>query len=259
MDGKEVIVKWGDVEQRFARAEVITITAGAPKEINFWSMKLFFGLIVRSGNSDVREANVQANVTRRTIRNRIVLDFVANQNVTDGETISNNQRASGRWDKFISDRFFVQPIYGEYFRDPFQNIDTRFTAGVGAGYELIDAANVDWSISGGPGYQETHFVEVPAGEPEKDSTPALLFGTIANWDIANWLEFDGQYGMSLVNEKSGRYTHHLVASFETEITSLIDFDVSWTWDRTEDPQPLSDGTVPEQDDFRTTVGLTFEF
>jgi hypothetical protein len=39
----------------------------------------------------------------------------------------------------------------------------------------------------------------------------------------------------------------------------IDFDISWIWDRIQDPQPRSDGSVPESDDFRTTVGLTFDF
>ena len=31
------------------------------------------------------------------------------------------------------------------------------------------------------------------------------------------------------------------------------------WDRIEDPRPDSNGITPVQDDFRTTVGLTFEF
>ena len=87
----------------------------------------------------------------------------------------------------------------------------------------------------------------------------MVVGTTAEWDITKWLEFDGNYRFQVVNEASGTYNHHLVASFETDITKLIDFDVSWIWDRIEDPRPAADGTVPEQDDFRTTVGLTFEF
>ena len=45
-----------DVKLEFDRNEILSITAGAPKEINFWSMKIFFGLVLREGNSDVREA-----------------------------------------------------------------------------------------------------------------------------------------------------------------------------------------------------------
>jgi hypothetical protein len=51
----------------------------------------------------------------------------------------------------------------------------------------------------------------------------------------------------------------MIVSLETNITKWIDFDVSWIWDRIRDPRPDEDDIVPEQNDFRTTVGLTFEF
>jgi putative salt-induced outer membrane protein YdiY len=222
-------------------------------------MKLFVGLIVRSGNSDVRETNVQANFKRQTLRNRITLDFVGNQNVTEGIDVSDNQRASAAWNRFISKRFFVSPVFGEYFRDPFTNIAGRWTVGVGAGYQLLDSPKVGWDVSGGPAYQETDFTDVLPGESDSESTPALVINMTADWDITKWMEFDGQYRVQVVNEESGTFNHHLVASFETDITSLIDFDVTFIWDRIKDPRQNSDGSFPEQDDFRTTVGLTFEF
>jgi len=260
VDGDKVTIVGADgTAEEFTKGEVLTITAGEPKEINFWSMKLLFGLTVRSGNSDVRETNLQANFTRRTIHNRISIDAVANQNTTDGVEIANNARANVGWDKFITDRFFVKPIFGEYFRDPFQNISSRITAGVGAGYQLIDTSKIDWEVSGGPAYQETRYDSVQLGEPEKEDTVAWVLTTTASWDITSWLEFDGQYRAQFVDEASGTYNHHLLASFETDITSLISFDVAWIWDRIQDPRPDADGIVPEQDDFRTTVGLTFEW
>jgi hypothetical protein len=51
----------------------------------------------------------------------------------------------------------------------------------------------------------------------------------------------------------------MVAAFETELTRWLDFDVSFVWDRIQDPQPNSDGTKPEQDDFYLIVGLGIEF
>jgi putative salt-induced outer membrane protein YdiY len=257
-DRVQVVGEDGTVRE-FTKREVLTLTAGAPKEINFWAMKVFFGIIVRTGNSDVRETNVQASFKRRTIENRIVLDFVGNQNTTDGLRVSDNTRANIAWDKFVSDRFFVKPIFGEYYRDPFQNIKRRITAGVGVGYQLMDGAKVDWQVSGGPAYQDTRFESVSAGQDSQVDTPAFTLGTTADWKITSWLEFDGQYRAQFVNEASGTYNHHLVASFETDITKLIDFDVSWIWDRIQDPQPDQNEITPEQDDFRTTVGLTFEF
>ena len=256
--GDKVLVIGDDGTQEFAKKDVLTITAGLPKEINFWSMKVFAGLIVRTGNSDVREVNLQANFKRRTIKNRITMDFIANQNTTESIEISDNQRASLSWDKFLTDRLFVKPAFGEYLRDPFQNIAARYTFGVGAGYQIIDSPKVDWEISGGPAYQETRFESVSVGE-DKESTPALVVGTTADWDITKWLEFDGSYRFQVVNEVSGRYNHHMVLSLETEITSLIEFDISWIWDRIQNPRKDENDIIPQQNDFRTTVGLTFDF
>jgi putative salt-induced outer membrane protein YdiY len=258
VDGDEVTVR-GAETRTFPRDWVLTMIAGEPREINFWTAKLFFGWLIRTGNSDVREVNVQASVKRRSVRDRTLIDFVANQNVTDGVDVADNARASASWDRFVNDRFFVRPVFGEYFRDRFQNISARLTVGVGAGYQIVDTKNVDWSFFAGPAYQETRFVEIEPGEPDTESTPAFVLGTTAEWDITRWLEFDGTYRAQFVNERSGTYNHHLVASLETDITSLIDLDVSWIWDRIEDPRPAADGTAPVQDDFRTTVGLTFEF
>ena len=39
----------------------------------------------------------------------------------------------------------------------------------------------------------------------------------------------------------------------------LDLDVSFIWDRTEEPQVAEDGTTPEKDDFRFIVSLGYEF
>jgi len=258
VEGDKVVVK-GEEVQEFKRDEVISITAGVPKEINFWSMKVFFGFDIRSGNSSVRDVSVQANVERRTVSDRHSIDFVGNENTTEGERIADSQRVNAAWDRFVSDRVFLKPVAGEYYRDSFQNIGSRVTLGVGAGYQLMDSTKIDWEISGGPAFQGTWFDDVAPGDSDSESTPALAAETTASWDITRWAEFDGEFRFQLVNDESGTYNHHMLVSFETDITKLIDFDVSWIWDRILNPRPNADGTVPEQNDFRTTVGLTFDF
>lgn len=249
---------YGQEVQSFDKGDVLTITGGEPKEINFWDMELFAGVSVLSGNSDLREATVLADFTRRTIHNRILLDFVGIWNVTDDVDVADNQRASFKWDKFINQRLFVSPVFGEYFRDPFQNISRRYTIGIGLGYQLIDSPKVDWTLSGGPGYQETKFESVADSDTSED-TAALAIGTKAEWEILSWMEFDGIYRMQIVNEASGTYNHHMLLSLELSITRLLDFDISWIWDRIEDPRPDAGGITPKSDDFRTAIGLSFNF
>ena len=120
----------------------------------------------------------------------------------------------------------------------------------GAGYQIIDTPKVDWGVSGGPAYRQTRFDSVDPGTPTRESTPALVIGTVASWDITKWMEFEGNYRFQVVNEASGTYNHHMKTSFETELTSLLDFDVSWVWDRIQDPIADENGITPEQDDNR---------
>ena len=106
--GDEVTV-YGEEVLSFDKGDVLTITAGDPKEINFWDMELFAGVSLLSGNSNLREATLLADFTRRTIHNRILLDFVGIWNVTDDVDVADNQRASFKWDKFINQRTHSSP------------------------------------------------------------------------------------------------------------------------------------------------------
>ena len=63
----------------------------------------------------------------------------------------------------------------------------------------------------------------------------------------------------IVNRESGTYLHHFVPAFETELTKWLDLDLSFVWDRIQDPEPNSDGTVPKKDDYYLILSLGVEF
>lgn len=249
----------GEKDQTFHRSEVVSITSGAPKEFNYWNFKVTLGANIRSGNTEQVELNSYINIMRRTVKNRIVAEYRSAYNVTDDVVAADNERGSATWDKFINRKFFVKPVFLEYFADPFQNIDSRWTVGVGAGYEIMDTKKTEWRVSGGPAYQRTRFDDVLPGTPEEESTPALVASTIFDKELTGWIDFIQEYRFQFTNMESGSYNHHWVTTFETDITSLLDFDISLVWDRIRDPRQNSDGTFPEQDDFRLILGLTFDW
>ena len=45
---------------------------------------------------------------------------------------------------------------------------------------------------------------------------------------------------------------------EFDLTNRLELDLSMVWDRTQNPEPSSDGTVPERDDVHFYFGITFE-
>jgi hypothetical protein len=249
----------GDKELEFPRSQIVTITAGEPREINFWSFKASLGANVRRGNTEQIETTGQLNIIRRTPLNRINLEYLATYNETEGLTAADNQRATASWSRYRSTRFFWIPIYGEWFRDPFQNIASRWSVGGGAGYEIIDTSKVEWAVLGGPAYQGTRFQDVAEGDSTDAETPALVISTTYEHELKSWLDFLFDYRFFLVDEDSGTYTHHMVGGIELDITSLVDLDIKAIWDRTRDPQPDSEGNIPEQDDLRLVVALGLDF
>ena len=130
---------------------------------------------------------------------------------------------------------------------------------MGLGYTLIDTSKIDWEINGGLAYQTTQFDDVPDDALDSADTPAAVFGTLYDHEITKSIDFVFDYRFFIVNEESGTYTHHLLTGLEFELTSLLDFDITLVWDRIQDPRENSDGTFPEQDDFRLTFGLGFDF
>jgi len=259
VDGDEVFITAEGSRQVFRRSELLAIAPGESKEINYWSGKLSLGLNLQSGNSDQSQFTTMANVMRRTSASRFVTDYFGNYTRVEGEETANNNRLNSYYDIFRTRKYFFRPLFGEYYRDPIKNLEHRITVGTGIGYHIIDTAKTEWDVFGGPAYQRTRFKSVEAGRDRNESTLALVAGTEFNTELTKRIDFDFQYNFQIVNETSGTYNHHLVATFETELTSWLDFDISCIWDRIQDPQPNEDGTIPDKDDYYLIFALGIDF
>jgi hypothetical protein len=246
-------------EVQYERDQVLSLTAGEPKERNYWSGKFGAGLNYRTGNTNQTEFNANLGFKRRTPKNRIVIDYLGNFTENEGTTIADNQRANASWNRFLSDRFFLIPVYGEYYRDPFQNIASRWTIGVGAGYQIVDTAKVGWDVNAGIAYQRTQFDDVLESESDSADTPAFSVSTNYDNELTGRMDYFFSYQFTIVNEESGSYNHHLKTGFEFELFGDFDLDLTWVWDRIQDPKENADGTFPEQDDFRTIFGISYSF
>jgi hypothetical protein len=255
----ETVRVMGADDREFPRAGLLSITAGEPREINYWDMKASIGANLREGNTEQIETTGRINLIRRTPKDRIMIDYLATFNQTDGETAADNQRLNIGWNRYLSKRFYLAPIQAEWFRDPFINIASRYTLGVGAGYDIIDTGKITWDVTGGLAYQTTSFDSVIEGEEDSADTPALWIGTLYDHELTKWIDFLFAYNFMFTNEESGTYTHHLETGLEFELTRLFDFDITLIWDRIQDPRPDSDGIMPAQDDYRLVFFLGLDF
>jgi putative salt-induced outer membrane protein YdiY len=258
IEGKRVLVKDGDKEEQFERAELVNIAAGAATELSRWTANVTLGGNLRRGNTDQSEYNFKAEVKRRTVRSRLIFDALSNYSATFDERTSDNHRFDATWDQFMTDRFFLRPIFAEYYRDAFQNIAHRATLGTGVGYTVAETPRTCWDVIGGPGVQWTWYETVEADEDDEVTTPAFVLSTTLEIEVTEWMDFDFEYRITATDDESGKYAHHSLATFDTELTSKLDFTVSFVWDRIAEPRPDETGAIPEKDDFRLSVGLTFD-
>jgi hypothetical protein len=259
LDGDRVTVLVSEVEQEFTRSELIAITVSAERERDRWSGDISLGINVRQGNSEFIEYNMIAGVERRTPQSRTFVDYLGNFNETEGVRVANNHRVSGVLDRFSGSRFFWRPFIGQYFRDPFQNIEHQGTLETGLGYELIDTSGTEWELFAGAGFNYVERVSVEAGKPSSSTSPALSIGTSFDTEINSWMDYLFTFTATFVDEESGSYQHHLLTTLSSDLAGNFDIDISFVWDRTENPPPLVNGDFPEQDDLRLLVSLSYEF
>jgi len=240
--------------------EIASIASGEPKESNYWSASIFFGLDVISGNSEQITMTAKANLQRRTAATRFIADYLGTYTQIDGnKTTTDNTRISGSFDVYQSSYLYLRAIAYGYLRDPFQNIADRHTVGVGIGYDIIYTPKTDWSVTLGPGYQHTNFYAIDVNESKTADTSLFFLDTKFDTELTNDIDLIINYNMAIVNEASGSYIHHAEISFETELIKDLDFDISLFWDRTQDPVAFSDETTPEKNDFKTLIAIGYTY
>jgi hypothetical protein len=245
--------------EAYDRARILTIVYGEPRELNYWSFDLSLGADFQRGNTDQINYSLLAGAIRRTSRSRLISDYLGNFSRTNDVDTANNHRLGSTFDLFLSKKFFARPAFGEIYHDPFQNLAYRVTVGAGLGYHIIDTSRTEWDITAGPAYRYIRFDSVEEGNSDTSSTPAVFVGTTFDTELTRRIDFFSGYRFQYGNKESGGYTHHFINTLEIELTSILDLDLSWIWDRISHPTADAEGVAPEPDDFQFIVALGFDF
>jgi putative salt-induced outer membrane protein YdiY len=266
MIGNRVLIT-GDGTIEIERAQIVSIGQvsnlkwSSPVWTIFrkWSGDVSLGLTILAGNTDQTDLNLSGKLRRRSVKDNVSVDYIANISNSNNQAIANSQRLNADWARFLTTKFFIKPTVGEWYSDRFQNIDSRSTLGVGAGYEFFQTPRLKWEVSSGVGYQVTQFVNVSAGRNDSPKTAAFVGATTLEKKMFKNVKLTYEYRFNIVNESSGQYTHHMLTMIETGWTRLLDLDFTIVWDRTQKPQPGEDGITPKRDDVRMVVALGIEF
>ena len=255
----QVIVTVDQRSSAFDRHRLVAVTDPADREIDKWSGDVILGVNIRSGNTDLVEFNTLAHTERRTLTSRVILDYIGNFNETEGVEVANNHRFNGSYDLLSTRKLFWRPLSVQYFRDVFQNIEHQATIETGLGFNAIDNARTELLFAGGIGANFLRNNSVTAGNESTNRSPAVSFTMDFDTELTSWMDYLFAFQARVVDEQSGTYQQHLLTTLSTDLIGNFDLDVSFVWDRIQDPQPRADGSIPEQDDYRLIIGLGYEF
>jgi hypothetical protein len=251
----KVTVTVGNEIQEFDRKQILAITEGT----KLWKGKISLGANIRSGNTNIADATGSVNVMRRTAESRFVVDYMGNYSEAENVQTSNNHRINSYYDIFFTANSFWRTISAEYYRDAFINIDYQVTAGTLFGYYFIRTTKTEWEVYSGIGALYKRFVSVEPGKDIEIASPFVGLGTKYDTKLRSWLDYLFDFSFKIVDKNSGTYIQHLVTTLESDLIRDLKLDITFVWDRIEDPQPAADSTVPKKDDFQLIVGVTYEF
>jgi len=259
LKNNKVTIIQGENSYEFEKKDVISFAPAGDHERNFWSGKASISFDLRSGNTNQYDYVAQVNFKRSTASTRLTLDYLGRVTRKDNEETANDHRLSQKYDRYLSKNFFWTPLFTEFYTDKYKNISQQFTAGLGVGYTLIDTKKITWNVSGGPAVLYTKYDTVVLGSEISNFSPALELSTKYELELNKITDITYSYKLTLTQDGAGRYKHHMLVTFENEITSWLDIDITGIWDYILEPEKASDGSTPNQNDFQLLFGIAVEF
>lgn len=114
------------------------------------------GLIATGGNTSVNSLRLDGNVLVRLGDNRYSFAGDINRAEDRGTTTAKNWTVSGRYDRFLTKRVFVNGS-ATFTNDRFRDLDLRAAYGAGLGYQVLDLPSYKLKVDGGFGYVNETF------------------------------------------------------------------------------------------------------
>ena len=141
-----------------------------------YSGRLTLAASSTSGNTDTERFYGEGQFRGRSKARRFSLGANGTYASDSGARTADNWLANGEHDWFLRRWDFLY-VRGSIEHDPFRDIERRYTAGGGYGYQVFDTPDLSVSLRGGLDYVATDWTT----EPEEES-PALGWGIrYAQW------------------------------------------------------------------------------
>ncbi|MEM8867705.1 MAG: DUF481 domain-containing protein [Verrucomicrobiota bacterium] len=241
-------------EIKVDKYDAIAIAPDSDAFLDSLSARLSLSSNFRYGNTDQGDIVFTGWIKRRTAENQFYADFLSNYSYLENEVTTENFRSTSYMDIFWSKRIFLRAVSFEFYRDPLQNIDQRYTLGTSLGYYIIDTRKTRWNVTLGPAFEYTVYSSVTAGDSNSERQLATVFSSELEHELTKKLDWTSTFRAQYSNA-AGSGSVYFLNSLEYDITDAIDLDVSLIWDRVNNPVENNEGLESQEDDLRLTIGI----
>ena len=246
-------------QHKIAQADLMTLIAGLETGGNIWQGKITFGANLSSGNTNKLEYNTNAELSRHTTTSRIKTSYSAIIGVTNNVQTDENHRFLMTYDVYSDKDLFFRPLDLSLYRDPLQNVNSRINIGMGIGYQFIDDGDQELEMNLGPSYLYTKYEFSETQLNTSDSSLAVSVSLDYEREIHNQIDLELSYKITATESDLGGYLQNAKMNFDIELTDVLDFDITFFWDRVNNPLLNIDGVPLEKNDFRIAFGLGVSF
>ena len=239
------------------RAELQAIIEHTRRERNYWSTILRAGLTGNAGNTENLTFNAYWQLVREDTLTRAAISYDGTFGTASRAEVANRHLAGGDVDIFVHPIIYVKALTGQLLYDKFQNIRLRATPAAGVGFHLITTYVVNWDLEFAPaGYQYLSLLDPAATVEDPQHDGYMMFRMFADLDFTDDIQLLLEWRTNLVYTTIGNTNHVGSLDFSLRVTTLLHFNTSFLYLRTEQPFPRSDGTVPKKNDYQIVVGIS---
>jgi putative salt-induced outer membrane protein len=142
-----------------------------------WTGEGQVGGSISTGNTSERGLALGLGFAKESLRWRHTIDLAADYQKTEGEVTKERYFAGYTGAYKFSDRIYVIGILSAE-KDKFAGFKSRFTEGLGIGYQVIDRPDLKFSLEAGPALRQTNYYFAK----DEDSLAGRVAGDLA-WNI----------------------------------------------------------------------------
>jgi putative salt-induced outer membrane protein YdiY len=187
------------------------------------------GLLTTSGNTDVNNLRVDADVVARAGANRYTTGAAVNHASDRGTETAESWTGSAKYDRFLSTRVFVN-ANAILTHDAFRDLDLRTALGAGLGYQVIDTALVTLTADAGLGHVNENMDASPDDSYTAARESAKLDVFVLPGRVQLFHNHDGYFGVTGEDNLFFRTQNGarigLAAGFVTTLELDVDYDRS---------------------------------